>query len=93
VIIDVGGGYGGAVMLRLKDNEIEATPFNGGGESTEKTSDGQLTFAKKRAEAWWKFREALDPGQPDGSAIALPPDPEPPLLRTPLARQGPDECA
>ena len=30
---------------------------------------------------WWKFREALDPDQPDGSAIALPPDPE---LRTDL---------
>ena len=33
-------------------------------------------FANKRAEVWWKFREALDPDQPDGSAIALPPDPE-----------------
>ena len=38
--------------------------------------DGQLAFANKRAEVWWKFREALDPDQPDGSAIALPPDPE-----------------
>src|SRR4026209_1442241 len=28
------------------------------------------------SEVWWKFREALDPDQPDGSAIALPPDPE-----------------
>src|SRR3954451_9682835 len=35
-----------------------------------------LGFANKRAEVWWKFREALDPDQPDGSAIALPPDPE-----------------
>jgi hypothetical protein len=32
--------------------------------------------SNKRAEAWWKFREELDPDQPDGSAIALPPDPE-----------------
>src|SRR5437588_12720638 len=45
-------------------------------ESIEKTKDGSLAFANKRAEAWWKFREALDPDQPDGSAVALPPDPE-----------------
>src|SRR3954454_17002668 len=40
------------------------------------TKDRQLAFANKRAEAWWNFREALDPDQPDGSAIALRPDPE-----------------
>jgi hypothetical protein len=76
VIVDVGGGYGGGVTIRLKDNGIEPTSFNGATESIEKTKDGQLTFANKRAEVWWKFREALDPDQPDGSAIALPPDPE-----------------
>lgn len=76
VIIDVGGGYGGAVILRLKDNDIKPVPFNGANESFFKTKDGQLSFANKRAEAWWKFREELDPDQPDGSAIALPPDPE-----------------
>jgi hypothetical protein len=75
VIVDVGGGYGGAVNLRLEDNDITPAPFNGANQSTEKTKDGQLSFANKRAEAWWKFREALDPDQPDGSAIALPPDP------------------
>jgi hypothetical protein len=73
---DVGGGYGGAVVLRLKDNEIKPMPFNGANESLAKTKDGQLAFANRRAEAWWKFREALYPDQPDGSAIALPPDPE-----------------
>jgi len=51
-------------------------PFNGSTQSIERTKDGQLAFANKRAEVWWKFREALDPDQPDGSAIALPPDPE-----------------
>jgi hypothetical protein len=76
VIIDVGGGYGGAVSLRLKDNEIKAVPFNGANESMLKSKDGQLAFANRRAEAWWKFREELDPDQPDGSPIALPPDPE-----------------
>jgi len=42
VIIDIGGGYGGGVVLRLKDNGIEPTSFNGANESTEKTKDGQL---------------------------------------------------
>jgi hypothetical protein len=31
-------------------------------------------FANLRAEAWWRFREALDPAT--GADIALPPDPE-----------------
>lgn len=76
VVVDVGGGYGGAVTLRLKDNGIGHVAFNGAAASTARTKDGQLRFANKRAEAWWKFREELDPDQEGGSAIALPPDPE-----------------
>lgn len=76
VVVDVGGGYGGAVTLRFKDNGIAFLPFNGANTSTAKTLDGQLAFVNKRAEAWWKFREALDPDQEGGSVIALPPDPE-----------------
>lgn len=76
VVVDVGGGYGGAVTLRLKDNGIAIEPFNGASASTGKTNDGQLAFANKRAEAWWRMREELDPGQEGGSVIALPPDPE-----------------
>lgn len=33
-----------------------------------------LGFMNKRAEWWWKFREALDPAS--GEDVALPPDPE-----------------
>jgi len=76
VVVDKGGGYGGAVMLRLKDNSIEPLGFDGGSASTAKTKDGQLGFANKRSEAWWKFREELDPDQEGGSVVALPPDPE-----------------
>lgn len=82
VVVDVGGGYGGAVTLRLKDNGIAPFAFNGAGASTAKTRDGQLRFANKRAEAWWKFREALDPDQDGGSVVCLPPDPQ---LRADLA--------
>ena len=40
--------------------------------SVGRTRDGLLTFANKRSELWWQFREALDPVQGDG--LALPPD-------------------
>jgi hypothetical protein len=76
VIVDVGGGYGGAVKLRLTDNGIVHVGFNGAERSLKRTKDGQLHFVNKRAEAWWKFREELDPDQEGGSVIALPPDPE-----------------
>ncbi len=82
VVVDVGGGYGGAVTLRLKDNGIPYVGFNGAGASTGKTKDRQLRFVNKRAEAWWTFREALDPDQDGGSPVALPPDPQ---LRADLA--------
>lgn len=82
VVVDVGGGYGGAVTLRLKDNSIDHIGFNGAKASHLKSKDGQLAFANKRAEAWWKFREELNPDQEGGSVIALPPDPE---LRSDLA--------
>lgn len=76
VVVDVGGGYGGASLLLFKENGIPNQQFNGAGQSTAKTKDGSLGFYNKRAEAWWKFREELDPEQQGGSAIALPPDPK-----------------
>ena len=82
VVVDVGGGYGGAVTLRLKDNAIAHVGFNGAAAAMGRTRDGKLHFVNKRAEAWWRFREELDPDQQGGSAIALPPDPE---LRADLA--------
>lgn len=76
VVVDVGGGYGGGVKERLEENDIAVRPYNGANESTTRTSDKQLPFVNKRAEAHWRFREALDPDQDNGSAIALPPDPQ-----------------
>lgn len=76
VVVDMGGGYAGGVVLRFKDNGIPYLPFNGANSSTARTKDGQLQFVNKRAEAWWRFREELDPDQEGGSPIALPPDPE-----------------
>lgn len=82
VVVDVGGGFGGASLLMFKANDIPCRDFNGASSSSAKTRDGKLSFINKRAEAWWKFREELDPGQQGGAVIALPPDPQ---LRADLA--------
>jgi hypothetical protein len=76
VVVDVGGGYGGPVVACLKENQSNAIGFNGAASSSKRSTDKQLKFKNKRAEAYWTFREALDPGQEGGSPIALPPDPE-----------------
>lgn len=78
VIIDMGGGYGGALFEHLRDNlpTEQVKPYKGAGEGRGRSSCGQFGFNNARSAAIWKFREALDPDQPGGSVIALPPDPE-----------------
>lgn len=75
-IIDMGGGYGGSAYDHLKANGIEVRPYKGAMASTARTADRQTGFTNKRTEAYWRFREALDPSQPNGSPIALPDDPQ-----------------
>jgi hypothetical protein len=76
VVVDLGGGWGGDTTIALKDNGIEVVAYMGLAPSAATTRDGKLRFYNTRAADIWKFREALDPGQEGGSAIALPPDPE-----------------
>ena len=76
VVMDMGGGYGGAAKQRLNDNQIAVRPYNAANSSNERTKDNQLSFVNKRSETLWKFREALDPDQDGGSPIALPLDPQ-----------------
>ena len=75
-IIDMGGGYGGGVFEHLEANGIPVQGFKGATTVGTRTKDRQLGFFNKRAEAAWRFREALDPDQPGGSPIALPRDPD-----------------
>lgn len=86
VVVDAGGGagngFGGTTILRLKDNDVPVEGFNGAAPSTATVQGGALRFYNKRAEAWWRMREALDPDQEGGSTIALPPSAE---LRADLA--------
>lgn len=76
VVVDLGGGWGGDCLISLKDNGIECVAFNGVAAVTTRTRDGKLKYRNKRAEAVWRTREALDPTQDGGSAVALPDDPE-----------------
>jgi hypothetical protein len=76
VIVDLGGGWGGDATIAMKDNGIEVVAFNGVVASSGRTRDGKIKFRNKRAEATWKFREALDPSQEGGSVVCLPPDAE-----------------
>lgn len=76
IVIDMGGGWGGQTYMRLSDNNMTVQKYVGAEGSTRRTKDGKLKFRNKRTQAYWQFREALDPGQPSGSPIALPDDPE-----------------
>lgn len=76
IVMDVGGGFAGSTMLRLKDNSIETHKFNGADKSSGTAKGTGLRFVNKRAEIYWRLREALDPDQVNGAILALPPDPE-----------------
>ena len=75
IVVDLGGGYGGATFEKLKDNDIKCQGYKGGSDSLKRTKDKQFSFFNRRTEAYWMFREALDPSQEGGSHIMLPPDP------------------
>lgn len=76
IIIDLGGGYGGSAYEVLKENDVEVNGYKGAEASARRSRDGRYRFTNKRSAAYWLFREALDPGQPGGSPIALPEDPK-----------------
>jgi hypothetical protein len=75
VVIDMGGGWGGSPLDHLKQNGVVVIGYVGSSASRRRTTDGKLAFANKRAETWWRFREALDPHQRNGSQVMLPDDP------------------
>lgn len=76
VILDMGGGYGGATYEHLDANEIPVRGYKGATAVETRTRDRQLKFVNKRSESYWRFREALDPSQEGGSKIMLPDDPK-----------------
>lgn len=65
-------GIGAAVYDHLKGNGIAVTAMNGAEGSQARDRSGSLGFINRRAEWWWRLREALDPDY--GEGLALPPD-------------------
>lgn len=77
VVIDVGGGWGAEAFGQLRGNgltEEQCLAYMGVKDSNKRTADMQLRFGNIRTEAYWRFREALNPSQPGGSPIQLPAD-------------------
>lgn len=75
IVIDLGGGYGGAAYEHLKHNGVSVKGHKGASQSTSRTRDGLLGFVNKRSQIIWALREALDPSQDGGSPIMLPDNP------------------
>lgn len=74
IIIDLGGGYGNSTYEVLTDNGIEVKGYLGAEKTNRRSENKKLKFTNVRSAAIYLFGEALDPDQPGGSPIALPPD-------------------
>ena len=68
--IDIIGGSGTSVYDHLKQNGANVNPVDGRHESHARDVTGSMGFFNKRAENYWRLREALDPE--GGENIALP---------------------
>lgn len=67
-------GVGASALDSLEGLGIVCVPVVGSAGSGQLAKESGLRFKNKRAEMYWRLREALDPTAPD--PIALPPDPE-----------------
>jgi hypothetical protein len=68
-IIGIGASAGEHLEAYIGDRVVRV---NGAEESKATDFSGKFKFVNKRAECWWKFREALAPERP--VKVALPPD-------------------
>lgn len=79
MVVDLGGGWGGDALKHLAENTEAgaAIGYMGVKQSSRRTRDQQIRFFNVRTEAYWRFREALDPDQTDALApVQLPLDNE-----------------
>ena len=67
-------GIGSSALDFLTGLNLNVLAVNGSEASAAITKAGSLRYRNKRAEMYWRLREALDPTNPD--PIALPPDQE-----------------
>lgn len=75
IIVDLGGGWGGSTRDFLKEHHgLHCVQFIGASKSVARQHNGGMPFANKRAEAFWRIRELLDPSA--GATLMLPPSKE-----------------
>jgi hypothetical protein len=67
-------GVGASVYDLLRQQRAKVVPINFAESSSARDRSNTLRFANRRAEAYWKLREALDPDK--GENLMLPPDSE-----------------
>ena len=65
-------GVGTSPYDFLVENNIDVIPINGSSAPHGMTANGVLKFFNRRAELYWRMREALDPAS--GRALAIAPD-------------------
>jgi hypothetical protein len=64
-------GPGGEAYGHLDGQGVNVVAMNGAKPSSERDKSGRLPFVNKRAEWYWRMREALDPAA--AHPLALPP--------------------
>jgi hypothetical protein len=74
IAVDLGGGWGGGAFTHLKQLRLQPIGVNPGEGSSAFSRADKLPFRNRRAELWWRFREALHPVT--GEDVELPPDDE-----------------
>jgi hypothetical protein len=74
IVLDMGGGYGDATYEHLTNNGEHVLKYKGAESSTKRTKKSKIPYANKRADVYFSFMEDLDPDQPGGSRIVLPPN-------------------
>lgn len=70
-VVDV-TGLGAGVVDRLREQARSVIAFHAGARSDGRDKTGEIAFINKRAEAWWRMKELLNPDS--GEDIMLPPD-------------------
>jgi hypothetical protein len=66
-------GIGAGVLDRLRQLRYNVYGFVAGAKSPYRDLTGDVGFADRRAEGWWRLRERLDPSSPD-EPVGLPND-------------------
>ncbi|MGH7643581.1 MAG: hypothetical protein ACRENX_11350 [Candidatus Dormibacteria bacterium] len=70
-VVDV-AGVGAGVVHRLREQRAAVTAFNSSERAKGHDRSGELDFLNRRAEAYWRLRELLDPA--NAPTLALPAD-------------------